>query len=416
MMSIHSFTRRLLPILLSLLILAGAMPPAMAAGSFEAVVAVDSMNVYSRQAPYDYLGALPRGTQVTVLDFAGSAALISYRGYTGLARIADLTAAGSASEEPEAAAPTIETTLSKPVVALRDTRVYRQASTSSRYISIKAGTGMTLLGVSGNIAKVERGGAVGYTAYSHLGEGSAPEAETLEQTPETESQPEWREVNTPVVTSQATRVYQQPSTSSRSIEVGKGMKLTLLAISGQCAKVGRGSAVGYMYASHLTTETAEEEAPVQETRRPANPFSSGSNEAVIYSFLIGEMKLNRAAAMGVMANIKYESGYRPGIDGDRGTSYGICQWHLGRKSNLISWCASNNYDYTTLEGQLHFLQYELSTRYTSVLSYLKKVEDSNEGAYDAAYYFCFNFEAPAARTSQSTARGRYARETLYAML
>ena len=37
------------------------------------------------------------------------------------------------------------------------------------------------------------------------------------------------------------------------------------------------------------------------------------------------------------------------------------------------------------------------------------------GAYDAGYYFCFNFEAPAARTSQSTKRGNYAKDTLYPM-
>ena len=48
-------------------------------------------------------------------------------------------------------------------------------------------------------------------------------------------------------------------------------------------------------------------------------------------------------------------------------------------------------------------------------AYLKSVENSADGAYDAGYYFCFNYEAPAARTSQSTKRATYARDTLYAM-
>ena len=130
-------------------------------------------------------------------------------------------------------------------------------------------------------------------------------------------------------------------------------------------------------------------------------------------FLINEMKLNRAATMGVMANIYFESSYRPVIDGDGGTSFGICQWHAGRKTNLINYCNEHGLDYNTAEGQLKFLQYELTNRYTSVDKYIRQVENTADGAYDAAYYFCFNFEAPAARTSQSTKRGEYAKDTLY---
>lgn len=415
MINLHSLTKRLLPILLSLLLLIGAMPPAMADSSYDAVVSSDSMDVYAREAPHGYLGTLPQGTKVTVLATSGSAALISYRGYTGIARLSDLAA--EATEPAETI--TVEATTSKPVVAVRDTRVYRQASTASRYIEIRAGTSMTLLGVKGSCAMVSRGGAVGYTLYSHLGEpGDAVEtteqpAETVEATPIITIE---TTMSTPVVTTQSTRVYQQPDTASRSVSVDKGFRLTLLGLSGSCAKVSRGSAVGYMLAEHLTIDDGSTETPEQTAERPSgNPFASGSNEAVIFSFLTGKMGYNRAAAMGVMANIKYESGYRPVIDGDRGTSFGICQWHLGRKTNLINWCGDNGYDYQTLEGQLHFLQYELTTRYPTVHSYLKRVEDSGEGAYDAGYYFCFNFEAPAARTSQSTARGKYARDTLYRM-
>jgi hypothetical protein len=126
-----------------------------------------------------------------------------------------------------------------------------------------------------------------------------------------------------------------------------------------------------------------------------------------------EIGYNRAAAMGVMANIKYESSYNPNCNGDGGTSYGICQWHAGRKNNLICYCDEYGLDYTTLEGQLRFLKYELASRYPAVHSYLKNVDNTADGAYDAGYYFCFNFEAPAARTSQSTKRATYAMETLF---
>lgn len=414
-MNTHRIQKRLLPLLLSLLIFLGATPPAVASGSFEAVVAAESMAVYAREAPHDYLGALPRGTQVTVLAYSGSAALIQYKGYTGIARVTDMTVASYGEEEGEdETEPTVETTTNKPVVAARDTRVYQRPSASSRYVAVKAGTQMNLLGVNGSCAKVERGGAVGYAVFSHLAEPG--DVETPEEPAPTEPEtPEVTVYNIAAVTTQSARIYQKASTSSRYVTVDKGFKVTLVAVSGSCAKVSRGSAVGYMDVASLKPDDGSEETPTEEPtkRKPSNPFASGSNEAVIYSFLVGEGGFNRAAAMGIMANIRYESGYRPTCEGDRGTSYGICQWHLGRKTNLINWCTENGYDYKTLEGQLRFLKYELSTRYPSVHSYLKRVEDSAEGAYDAAYYFCFNFEAPAARTSQSTARGKYARDTLY---
>ena len=81
----------------------------------------------------------------------------------------------------------------------------------------------------------------------------------------------------------------------------------------------------------------------------------------------------------------------------------------------MDYCAENGLDYTVLDAQLKFLKYELTGRYASVHSYMKGVENTADGAYDAGYYFCFNYEAPAARTSQSTKRATYARDTLWEM-
>ena len=44
---------------------------------------------------------------------------------------------------------------------------------------------------------------------------------------------------------------------------------------------------------------------------------------------------------------------------------------------------------------------------------MKNVENSADGAYDAAYYFCFNFEAPANKASKSTSRGNNAKNIFY---
>lgn len=109
------------------------------------------------------------------------------------------------------------------------------------------------------------------------------------------------------------------------------------------------------------------------------------NTRTIYQYLTKEMNLNHAAACGVLANIQLESNFNTFALGDGGTSYGICQWHNSRFSTLMAHCQSKGIDYNTLEGQLSYLEYELSTGYKSVLNVLKNVPDSEQGAYDAAY-------------------------------
>lgn len=392
---------RLMILLLALALLAGALP-ALAEGSYKAVVTADSMSVYAQKAPHALLGSLPKGTAVTVKAVSGSAALIACNGKTGVARTSDLgpaeTATKAAAEETGRA-----------MVATRDTRLYKKASLSSRYTAVSAGTAVTLLGVNGKCAKVKKDGAVGYMVYSHLGEpGSAVQSATESKVDETPA----KTYNVAVVTTQAAKVTANADGTGRALTLDKGAKLTLLAVKGDCAMVEKNGAIGFMSVSSLQKDGS---GGAKAAKAESNPFPSGSNARAIYAYLIGEMGYNRAAAMGVMANIKYESGYDPGDSGDGGTSYGICQWHAGRKTNLINYCAENGLDYTTLEAQLQFLRYELTTRYPSVHSYLKGVENSADGAYDAGYYFCFNFEAPAARTSQSTKRGNYAKDTLYGM-
>lgn len=386
---------KLLILLLVAALLPMLAPQARAESGYRAVVTADSMKVYAQKAPFDYLGALPKGTEVTVKAVAGNAALVSYGGRTGIAQVSDLApASDNTSGEEE---------LNLSLVATRETRLYKKPSTSSGYATVAAGTGVTVLAVNGQCAKVRVGGKVGYMLYSHLGEAG-------DQVDPDDSDENVRTGNAPVVTNRAARVYADASLTGESVAVDKGARMTLLAIRGDCGMVERNGAIGYIALSCLEKASGEET-----TVRRNNPFSSGSNEYVIYAFMTGEMGYNRAAAMGVIANIKYESGYRTDCDGDRGTSYGICQWHAGRKTNLINYCAENGLDYTSLDGQLRFFKYEITSRYASVHAYLKGVENTAEGAYDAGYFFCFNYEAPAARTSQSTKRATYARDTLWNM-
>lgn len=134
----------------------------------------------------------------------------------------------------------------------------------------------------------------------------------------------------------------------------------------------------------------------------------------VFFFLKNKMGLNTAAACGVMANIEKESNFNTGTLGDQGTSYGICQWHDGRWTNLKNFCNANGYDWQSLTGQLYYLKYELSGSYYShILNYLRSRPNTAQGAYDAAYYFCYWFEVPADIEYMSTTRGNLAKSSYW---
>lgn len=146
----------------------------------------------------------------------------------------------------------------------------------------------------------------------------------------------------------------------------------------------------------------------------ATTFKTGSsNEETAFNYFTTVMKLNTAAACGILANIYHESNFNPKALGDNGTSYGICQWHNERWTRMKEWCSKNGKDSTTIEGQLYFLKYELEVYYKSVLSYIAGVPNTAQGAYDAAYYWCVHFEIPANKEQTGAKRGTYAKNTSY---
>ncbi|MBQ6373274.1 MAG: hypothetical protein IJJ45_02175 [Clostridia bacterium] len=409
--------------LLAALILAAVLPAAVAAQSVQAVVASASMNVYRLKAPHKYIGTLPQGTSVTVKAYSGQAALISYNGHTGIVRVSDLSTAQDAGQtvsKPEATKPPMATASAeelanaRTMVTNRKTRVYRRASRTSDYVSVKAGIRLSVLSVSGSVAKVASGSLVGYMVSSHLSDPADP---TPTPAP-TQGGLVEKYDRVPVKTTAAAKIYAKPSTSSSSVTVKQGTNLVLLAVKGNCAMIEKDGKVGYIAKSLLTTDvTVSNPTP---TPKPAatprvsdSDVYSGSNEEIIFKFLTQVAGFNTAAACGIMGNIKYESGYKPTSTSAGGVSYGICQWTGARKTRLTNWCKENGYDKATLKGQLYFLQHELKRYYPAVYNRLIAVPNTDQGAYDAGYDFCYNFEAPSSRASRSVTRGNYARTTLW---
>ncbi len=146
----------------------------------------------------------------------------------------------------------------------------------------------------------------------------------------------------------------------------------------------------------------------------ANASSSNKNQLKtdIFSYLTEEMNLNSAAACGIMANMEKESGFNPKaviVDTNGLLSGGLCQWNGGRFNRLRAHCREKGISHLSVEGQLSYLKKELSGNgFKKVRNYLKNVPDTAQGAYDAAYYWCYYFEIPHNRYSNSIARGRVA--------
>ncbi len=148
------------------------------------------------------------------------------------------------------------------------------------------------------------------------------------------------------------------------------------------------------------------EGGVVETRTKT-VITGDTTQDQIFNYLKNE-GFNNAAIAGILANMEYESGFKTTVYGDGGTSYGLCQWHSGRFTNLRNYCSNNGLDYTSVEGQMSYLMYELKNSYPGVYNYIKNVPNTKQGAYDAAYKWTVSFEIPANKESSGAKRGNTA--------
>lgn len=101
-------------------------------------------------------------------------------------------------------------------------------------------------------------------------------------------------------------------------------------------------------------------------------------------------KYSKAQAAGIAGNLYVESGYKTGVIGDNGTSYGLAQWHKTRWERLNEFCESEGLDPSEAESQLIYLDWELRTREKRAFKELMKTDTP----YDSAYAFAKYFERP----------------------
>ena len=401
---------RAVSVWMAIALLLACLPCAALADSFSAAVRAKTMYVAADPFGTKVIGKLSKNTIVTVKEVNGGVARISYRGKTGYAKVSDMVTVESFAEK---------------AIARVNTYIYEKPSTKSARTKISSGTGMYVLAIKGSVAMVERNGTVGYANLQHLLLESQASAGNGAQIPDDDMSALTQD-SKKAVTTVNTYIFQKPDLTSAYVKVSAGTNMRLLAVKGNAAMVERNGVIGYTNRKHLIVEG--ESLPDSGESNQSQPgkgssslpsvseaFKSGkySNEQLCYLFLRQVMGYNDAAAAGVLSNIHYESSFRTAINGDGGTSYGLCQWHASRKTMLLQYCAAYNVSADSLVGQLAYLKYELENYYPLVHDYLNRVENSAQGAYDAGYYFCYYFENPASRESQSIKRGNTAMDTYY---
>ncbi|MBQ9459485.1 MAG: hypothetical protein IJU66_06080 [Oscillospiraceae bacterium] len=163
-----------------------------------------------------------------------------------------------------------------------------------------------------------------------------------------------------------------------------------------------------------------------------------TNEQRVFAYLTQSMGLNAAAACGVMANVYAESGFIPtnlqnsfesklgytdasytaAVDDGSytnfvrdGAGYGLCQWtYYSRKQALLNFARGRGESVGDLTMQLDFMRGEMAS---SLVRYLNGVENSADGAYQAAAYFCREFEKPSDTENAAKVRGNLAVNTFW---
>lgn len=129
-----------------------------------------------------------------------------------------------------------------------------------------------------------------------------------------------------------------------------------------------------------------------------------SRPKIAIDFLMSK-GLSAAMSCGITANIDAESGFRTEAVGDKGTSFGICQWHNNRGTSMKNYCNQFGGNWSNnLTGQLECLWYELTHVSDYGLPRIRSVPNTLEGAKQAADIFVRKFERPANVDNESLKR------------
>lgn len=138
-----------------------------------------------------------------------------------------------------------------------------------------------------------------------------------------------------------------------------------------------------------------------------------NNMKTCYNWLTTTGGFNKAQACGILANIDQESGFNPSINGDNGTSYGLCQWHNSRKTAVKSYCTNKYGTPSSIIGQLEYMVQEFNGDESTAGGKVRAAANTAAGAYNAGYAMCYYFERPSSKATKSVGRGNLAKNTYW---
>jgi len=127
---------------------------------------------------------------------------------------------------------------------------------------------------------------------------------------------------------------------------------------------------------------------------PANKKDKYVSKDTVKSYL--STKMDNVHVAGIMANIQAESGFRPGVMGDNGTSGGLFQHHAGRFRNMVAASGGPEEWKHNWKGQIDFALSEPAGR-----KYLNLKFSSPE---QASKWWTLYFEIPANKEQVAISR------------
>lgn len=252
--------KSLAAILIITLLLGGLV--AASAEVFSAIVTSESMPVYGEMALTRRLGALEKDTVVRIVGFSNSVAKISYRGYTGYAKVSDMKAVDEVAYK---------------AVTNKAATVYETASTAARSVRVGAGTRVYALSLEDDWVRVEKNGYVGYMKLEDLDRAAddwtpiATEAPAATPAPEATPAPtEAAGAGVPGIVSDArVAVYQSNSTSSRLLgHMNRGQVVNVVRWDSQWAYIELQGHYGYCSVRSLARGTELPETSPEPTVVP----------------------------------------------------------------------------------------------------------------------------------------------------
>ena len=391
--------------------------------------------VYTRPSTSSSSKSIARNEKVNVLLYNGSWAMIEKDGFLAYVQKAFLSDTLVETYTPIAVKDETTYVLGGNVtvcdfeasVNVSSVSIYSAASTSSAKLgSLKRGIVVNVYAYNTTWAYVGLNGRYGYCKWSYL--KKVPDVAQPTPAPTTDTANDLTQVPAfDAVTTDKIRVYAECSENSKYLGyITSTVTLQVTAYNDTWAYITLNGKSGYTLRSHLRIPQAATPTPsptptASPTPAPT-PFyastdeiflnTSTTNEQKIYEYLTSRTDYNEAVACGILANIKQESNFNP--TSGQGKSYqGLCQWSTSRFAILTSWCEKNGYNPYSLEGQIKFLWYDLSQRYTVYHKKLMTIENTAEGAYEAGYYFCYYYERPSSLESSSDKRGTRARDVYW---